>query len=225
MVASAEVAGTVGRSGWWIVAGVLVWVGLMIAGGWLLHGWVERRFGLPADLAWSAAALPGGVLGMLLILKIPRPVPSTDPELRRREAERAETMRRRGRGWMIAAMCVILLPQAGRVAFASYSDLAADGGWGTLVIAFSMVTNGLTDVLPSRAGVPSGKVCFDQAERCEALRVGYLTLVVLGGLVAVMAIWRPANAAQAWPFVLLASVLAAEIRMATLPRRAMPLVP
>lgn len=103
---------------------------------------------------------------------------------------------------------------------ASYGDTGRSRDWGSLIIVSSLVMTGLTDFLPSGAGVSPGRVEFDQADRVEALRVGFLTLVVLGGLVAVAAMWRPANAAQAWPFVLLASVLAAEIRMATLPRRA-----
>lgn len=217
---SGEDAGAGGLSVWRAVAGVPVWFGRMGVSGWLLHGWVEHHLGLRADLAWSAAAVPGGVLGALLLWKMPRSAPSADPEQRRRAAERSETGRRRLRAWVILLMCLVLLQQSVLVMLAAHGDPAGYGDWNSVIIVASLVTTGLTDFLPSGAGVSPGRVEFDQAERVEALRVGYLTLVVLGGLAAAAMMWRPVNAAQAWPFVLLASVLAAEIRMATLPRRA-----
>lgn len=217
-----EDAGAGGWLEWRIVAGMLVWFGSMGASGWLLHGWVERHSGLRADLALSAAVMPGSFLGFLLLWKMPRAVPSADPEQRWRAAERSETWRRRFRVWAILLLCVVLLQQAVLVLLAAHADPSGTGDWGSLVVVFSLVTTGLGDFLPSGAGVSPAWVEFDQADRVEALRAGYLTLLVLGGVAAAAMTWRPVNAAQAWPFVLLASVLAARIRMATLPRRALP---
>ncbi len=186
---------------------------------WLLQGWVERRFGLSAGFARLAATLPGFLLGWLVIWATIRRRPSVSPEKRRRLAEKAEAGRRRHRPWFILFLVVLLLQQFAMLSAIPSGVLPTTDDWSSAILVFSVLASRMAAILPSPAGTPPGLVEFDQAERCEALRVGYLMLVVLGMATAAAAVRWPSVAAQAWPCVLLTSVLAAEVRMATLPRR------
>ena len=206
-----------GHGFWWHVAvgsvGVIAPICLSM---WLLHGWIERRFGVSEDIAGLLAGVPGGVLGTLAIRAVLGTRPSTDPEQRRREAEADG---RQLRTWIILALGVLLVGQVGRLLAAYYGLALRDDDWSFVCMVASFVGMGVTDLLSSRKGVPPEMAHFEQAAQCEALRVGYLVIVVAGVTAGVVAVRLPWVAGQAWAPVLLASVLAAEIRMATLLRR------
>ena len=214
------------RFGRFMVPDVLVWIVVMVAlvglpalSMWLLHEWFQRRFDLPVGVDLYAGAAPGGLLGLLLFLAALWTRPSLDPEQRRRAVEAAEPGRRRHRVWLIVFLCLLLLQQLVILVAGSLSRSPGTQDWGSIILVFTMVVCSLGDFLPSSAGASSDLAEPDQAERCEALRVGYLVLVVLGVVAAAASVRWPLVAAQAWPSVLLASLLAALIRLATLPRR------
>lgn len=215
-----EDAGTEGWSGWRAAAGMLVWFGLMSLSIWLLQGWLGRRSGLPPDLAWIVASLPGNVLGLLLSRRIMRTEPGTSPEQRRREAEKAERDRRSLRTWIILTLSLLLLGQAVSLLATSYDGPVLGLDWSALVMNGGFVMCGLTHLLSLDAGEGASpeRVRFEQAAQREALRVGYAVAVVLGLVAAAVAVRLPLVAGNAWEAVLLASVLAAEVRMAMVPR-------
>lgn len=203
---------------WRLVLGMAVWYGSMAASIWLLHGWLRRWSGLPADLVWITASLPGNVLGLLLSRRIMRTEPGTSPEQRMREAEKEERAGRGLRKWMILTLSLLLLGQGVSLLGASYDGPAVGADWASLVMVAGFVMCGLTDLLSLDAGASPERVRFEQAAQREALRVGYAVAVVLGLVAASVAVRLPLVAGKAWGAVLLASLLAAEVRRATLPR-------
>ncbi len=220
MSAGTSGAGAHHRSRESIPAGILVlfWPG----GGsaWLLRGWVQRRFGLEGDPALVVAAFPGVLAGVLVLLADLRRRPWMDAEQRLRVAV-AEPKRRRHRVWLILMLCMLLVGQLADPP-AGFSGAGPDGeSWGLVLLVFTILADGVRDFLPSRAAVPV-LAEPDQAERFEALRVAFLAVMILGGLAAAASMRWPEVAERAWLAVLLGSVLAAEVRMATLPRGALP---
>ena len=214
---SAGTSGAEYRSGEYVPAGILALVVLTGVSARMLHGWVERRFGLAVEPALLWAAVPGTLAGALVLLGVLGSRPRMDAEQRRRAAVAAEPKRRRHRVWLIFMLGSLLLGQVVDWPAGGSREAADGGSWNLVLLVAAIVVDGLRDVLPSRAATP-GMAAPDQAERCEALRVGFLAATVLGGLGAAVAVRWPGIAAQAWLSALLASVLAAEIRMAMLPR-------
>ncbi|MGI4954610.1 MAG: hypothetical protein ACRYGM_22620 [Janthinobacterium lividum] len=217
MSAGTSGAGAQYRSRESIPAGILVlfWLG----GGsvWLLRGWVQRRFGLEGDHALVVAALPGVLAGILVLLADLRRRPWMDTEQRLRVAAAAEPKRRRHRVWLILILCMLLVGQLADSP-AGFSGVWADGeSWNLVLLVFMILADGVRDFLPSRATTP-GRAEPDQAERFEALRVAFLAVMILGGLAAAASMRWPEVAGRVWLAVLLGSVLAAEVRMAMLPR-------
>ncbi len=213
---SGESGGAGDLSRWRFVAGMLVWVGLASGSVWLLQGWLERRFGLPDGVVWPVASLPGSVLGLLLARRFARTGLGADPEQQRRRDEKG---RRRVRAWMIAALWCLLLGQLGRCVAAFYGVAPDRDEWSFPVIVILFVAMGLMDLLSSPADARPDAAHLERAAQCEALRVGYLVLGVSGVVAGLVAVRLPWVAGQAWAPVLLASVLAAETRMAMLLRR------
>ena len=72
------------------------------------------------------------------------------------------------------------------------------------------------DLLLSRVDGPSDMARLEQAAQREALRLGFLVVGVSGVVAGLVAVRLPWVAGQAWAPILLASVLAAEIRLAML---------
>lgn len=202
----------------WLVF-VVACLGLPALSLWLLHGWVQRRLDPPTDLLFPLSGMPGALIGALVVGAVAWARPSLDPEQRRRAAEAAEPGRRRYRVWLIVLLSVMELRELVFLVADAASPSPVVQDWSFVVTFSTVATCCLPDVLPSRAGLSPGTMHFDQAERCEAVRVGWLVLVVLGVVAAGAGIRWPFVAGQAWPGVLLASLLAAEIRMATLPRQ------
>ncbi len=198
---------------------MIAFVGLPGLSMWLLHGWVQHRFDLPDGGGLYAGALPGGLAGMLMFLAALWTMPRLDPEQRRRAAEAAEPGRRRYRVWLIVFLCLLLLQQLVLLVAGAFSRSSGSQDWNSVSLIFTMVACSLPDVLPSRAGTSPETMALDQAERCEASRVGFLVLVMLGVVAAGVAVRWPLVAGQAWPAILLTSMLASLVRMATLPRR------
>lgn len=205
------------RSRRYFVASCFAWAGLSALSAWMLHEWFRRLFNLTDSIAPVVAMLPGSSVGALVVWAALGTRPRLDPEQRRREAERTEPGRRRLRLWLIAFLGLMLLQQLVVLSFASPGGAPGGNDWGFVFVVVSTVGNSLTNAMPSRAGTLPEDVEFDQAERCEAFRVGYLVLVALGALAVAVSAWRPWLAGQAWAPVLLASALAVQIRMATLP--------
>ncbi len=206
----------------YVVAGFVLLVGFIGVSAWLLHGWLQRRFDLPFAFALYVAGMPGGMLGLPVVWAALRTRPGMDLEQRGRAAEASEPGRRRFRAWVIFLLRLMLLHQFVSLLLAAATGLPKDDDWSFVVVVATMLVTVVPDFLPSRAGALPETVEFDQAKRCEALRVGYLVLTVLGAIAMVAAVRLPWVAGQAWALVLLASVLAAQIRMATLPRWTTP---
>ncbi len=204
-----------GHGFWWHAA--LGGVGITAPsclGMWLLQGWVERSFGVSGDLAGLMAGMPGGVLGILAIRAVLGTRPGADPEQRRREAGAEAAGHRQFRRWVTVFLGLLLFQQLGALVIASLGGSRGGGDRLSAVLAVLMAVTSVQEFLPSRAGTPPGRVEADQAERCEALRVGYLALVALGSGAAVAEARWPWVAGQAWSSALLASVLASHVRMA-----------
>ncbi len=200
---------------WWHAA--LGGVGILAPSGlsmWLLQGWVERTFGIFGNLAGLVAGTPAALLGILAIRAVLGTRAGADPEQRRREVEAAR--HRQLRRWLTFFLGLLLFQQLGYLVVASLGGSRGGDDRLSAVLSVGMALSSVQEFLPSRMGMPSGRVVADQAERCEALRVGYLVLVVLGSGAAVVTVRWPWVVGQAWSSALLASVLASHVRMATL---------
>lgn len=217
MSAGTSGAGAEYRSREFIPAGVIAVVVLGGASGWLLRGWLQGRFGMAVGSALLAAVAPGVLAGIAVLWAVLRWRPRMDAEQRRRVAAAAEPKRRRHRVWVIFMLCMLLLGQLVDSPVGLFGVGPGGESWRVLLMVFVILVDGAHDVLPSR-GAPPGRAEPDQAERLEALRVGLLAAVVLGGVAAAVSVRWPGVAARAWLAVPLGGVLAAEVRMATLPR-------
>lgn len=217
MSAETSGAGAEYRSREFIPAGVIAVVVLGGASGWLLRGWLQRRFGMAVEPALLAAVAPGVLAGIAVLWAVLRWRPRMDAEQRRPMAAAAEPKRRRHRVWVIVMLCMLLLEQLAD--WPMEFPGAGPGGesWSLVLLVFVILVDGVHDILPSRGATP-GRAEPDQAERRAALRMGLLAMMVLGGLAAAVSVRWPGGAVRVWLAVPLAGVLAAEVRMATLPR-------
>lgn len=196
----------------------VVGLGAVLLAMRFLQGWVERRFGLaavPAGMVAVAAGL-GPVLVAVQLLGWAPPI--VDEDERRRAAERAIARDRKGRGWialLLGFMLVLLAVQL----LGSLDGVAWDGtsAIGPIVLG-TMAISVAPGALPSQ-GAPAGEAdARDQALRGEAMRLGYVVLLGLGGVAVVVSALRPVLAAQCWGPVLAASLLASQVRMMMAPR-------
>ena len=108
---AAEVSGPEYRSGEHVPAGVLALVGLTGLGALMMHGWLERRFGLAEWRAMVWAGMPGALAGGLVLLGVLRSRARMDAGQRLRAAMAAEPKRRRHRRWLILMLGMLLLGQ------------------------------------------------------------------------------------------------------------------
>ena len=196
---------------------MVAWLGPPVLSVWLLRGWLERR-GLSAELAVMVAVALGAVPGVLVGWLTGWTRPSGDPEERRRVAVAAAASRRKRRRWTIVSLVLLLVYQVGGLSLAFFHAENRSNDWGFLLVLVPSFMNTMPDVLPSRTGRPSGVADPDEAGGREALRVGYLVLLVLGLVAAGAGTRWPLLAGQAWPAVLVASLLASQVRLATLAR-------
>lgn len=216
-----EPAGDVGgpevlRSGWWTVLGAMSFLAVCAPLAWLLRGWIVAHTGIDSTLSTFLALLPIAVVfvvgGKFLI------GPSKDPHVRWLEGERMQAFNRRWRLWVVAFLVILLLREL-LLLFLSgvYRPLDADNSGMTWV--FASMALSLTPDLVQRG--EAGFFPLDesvQAERQDAVRLGYLVILAFGGANVLLAGVWPLVAARAWVAILLLGMLVPQVRLMMLDR-------
>lgn len=218
-----EQAGGVGkpevlRSGWWSVLWVALFPTVGVPVCWLLRGWIAARTGIDSNLSTLLASVPVGIAfvvgGRFLI------GPSKDPHVRWLEGERMQAFERRFRPWMVAFLVILLLREAVVLVFSGI-DGPLDADNPAMAWAFAAMVASLTPDLVQRGRGKAFPLDESvQAERQDAVRLGYLVILALGTANVMLAGTWPLLAARAWVAILLLGVLVPQVRLMVLDRAA-----
>jgi len=206
------------RSQWRVFLGAIAFVAVSAPLGWLLSGWIVARTGLDPDLAIFLASVPAAAvlaLGGKVLVK-----PYKDPHVSWLNAERMQAFERKMRPWGVAFLVILLLREFIVLLFSGVDmPLVADGApfawvFASVVLSFipDLVQWGRGEELPLDEGV--------QAERQDAVRLGYLVVLALGVANVMLAGSWPLVAARAWVAILMLGVLVPQVRLMVLDRAA-----
>ena len=187
---------------------------LIIGGGGCWFGFPElqRRFGLEQTAAINLAATMAMVPAVLLVWLIARLTGWRKQSPTRRVLwimeEKTLAFQRRWRPWMVFYTILVAVPYLLELALPATGARASPADWSLL----ALVVFCWPLIMPM---AKTGPLLDERlrSERSEAIRMGYMVVIMLGVIAAVCVNYWPNFVARCWPLIIILGVLVPQVRL------------